>query len=619
MLRQAPAAAAAPGQRQRTLALCAALVLLAFALRVAGVQRQDLWGDEAFSVRFSAQALAQIVRPGVETHPPLYHALLHYWMAAAGNRPLAARYFSVLTGTLLVATSCSLGRRLFPRPAGVTTAAVAAVSAFGIYYSQEVRMYALAAFLCALATLLVLRHQAQPQQSRRLWAWLLALTLALFTHYYCALVWLAHLILLAAKRSTRSRLWLGALPGLALAAWVLAQRAFLGERAGLRWQAWDGAGSRAIWLDAPRALLAGATLPPAQAWAGYALAALAMWGAWRATRTAQRWLALCVLLPLLGAWLLAPVMPFFNVRFLIVALPMLWVLLAAGVQAAPRVLRPLLLAAVLLVNLTALFHYHFNPAFSKGGYGRLLDTVRVQAQAGDGLLLAHSAQSALYEYYGPVALPLYKLAWDFPWTDARSAALLDAAANAHTRLWLLSFGDAQAYDPQRSFQQGLSQRAFLAWHGDFTDATLDLFVRGDTQPNRARAASFAGQLALEAFGLSAEELPAGSSLQVATRWHALAAPAANYTLFTHLLGADGSLVAQVDGQPQGGLQPTGSWPVGAQFTERVALQLPRTAQPGSYTVQVGWYRLDTLARLTVDGSSGLQNSVELGSLVVTAP
>ena len=619
MLMRTPAAVAAPGQRQRTLAVCAALVLLAFALRVAGVQRQDLWGDEAFSVRFSAQALPQIVQPGVETHPPLYHALLHYWMAAAGNRPLAVRYLSVLTGTLLVATCCNVGRNVFPRAVGVTTAAVASVSAFGIYYSQEVRMYALAALLCALATLLVLRHQARPRQTERLWAWLLAVTLALFTHYYCALVWLAHLLLLAAKRSTRSRLWLGILPGAALAAWVLAQRVLLGERAGLRWQAWDWAGSCAMWLDAPRALLAGTTLPPAQAWLAYGLLAVAGWGVWRARHMRQRWLALCVLLPLLGAWLLAPVMPFFNVRFLIVALPALWVLLAAGVQAAPRGLRPLLLAAVLLANLLGLYHYHFNAAFAKGGYGRLLATLRVQAQAGDGLLLAHSAQSALYEYYGPVALPLYKLAWDFPWTDARSPALLDTAANAHTRLWLLSFGDAQAYDPQRSFQQGLSRRAFLAWHGDFTDATLDLFVRGDTQPNRPRSASFAGQLLLDAFGLSATRLPAGSSLQVATRWQALAAPAGDYTLFTHLLGADGSLVAQVDGQPQGGLQPTGSWPVGAQFTERVALQLPRTLQPGSYAVQVGWYRLDTLERLVVDGSGGLQNSVELGSVVVTAP
>ena len=553
------------------------------------------------------------------THPPLYHALLHYWMAAAGNRPLAVRYLSVLTGTLLVATCCNLGRSVFPRAVGVTATAVASVSAFGIYYSQEVRMYALAALLCALATLLVLRHQARPRQTERLWAWLLAVTLALFTHYYCALVWLAHLLLLAAKRSTRRRLWMGILPGATLAAWVLAQRVFLGERAGLRWQAWDWPGSRAIWLDAPRALLAGTTLPPAQAWLAYGLLAVAGWGVWRARHMRQRWLALCVLLPLLGAWLLAPVMPFFNVRFLIVALPALWVLLAAGMQAAPRGLRPLLLAAVLFANLVGLYHYHFNAAFAKGGYGRLLATLRVQAQAGDGLLLAHSAQSALYEYYGPVALPLYKLAWDFPWTDARSPALLDTAANAHTRLWLLSFGDAQAYDPQRSFQQGLSQRLFLAWHGDFTDATLDLFVRGDTQPNQPRSASFAGQLLLDAFGLSATRLPAGSSLQVATRWQALAAPPADYTLFTHLLGADGSLIAQVDGQPQGGLQPTGSWPVGAQFTERVALQLPRTLQPGSYAVQVGWYRLDTLERLVVDGSGGLHNSVELFSVVVTAP
>ncbi len=480
-------------------------------------------------------------------------------------------------------------------------------------------MYALAALLCALATLLVLRLQARPRQTGRLWAWLLAATLALFTHYYCALVWLAHLLLLAAKRSTRSRLWLGILPGAALAVWVFAQRAFLGERAALRWQAWEWAGSRAIWLDAPRALLAGGTLPAAQAWPAYGLLAVAIWGAWRTRHTTQRWLALCVLLPLLGAWLLAPVMPFFNERFLIVALPALWVLLGAGVQAAPRGLRPALLAAVLLINLLGLYHYHYNTAFAKGGYGRLLATVRAQAQAGDGLLLAHSAQSALYEYYGPVALPLYRLAWDFPWTDARSTALLDTAANAHTRLWLLSFGDAQAYDPQRSFQQGLSQRAFLAWHGDFTDATLDLFVRGNTQANRPRSASFAGQLLLDAFGLSADQLPAGSSLQVATRWQALVAPAADYTLFTHLLGADGSLVSQVDGQPQGGLRPTGSWPVGEQFTERVALQLPRTMQPGSYAVQVGWYRLDSLERLVVDGSGGLQNSVELGVVVVAAP
>ena len=54
-------------------------------------------------------------------------------------------------------------------------------------------------------------------------------------------------------------------------------------------------------------------------------------------------------------------------------------------------------------------------------------------------------------------------------------------------------------------------------------------------------------------------------------------------------------------------------------TQAKCFQGQLAGKAGSYTVQVGWYRLDTLARLTVDGSSGLQNSVELGSLVVTAP
>lgn len=74
------------------------ILLLAGALRTYGVGRQALRGDEAFSVRFSAQPLGEILAAAgtAEPNPPLYWFLLHGWMRVAGTSELALRWPSVL-------------------------------------------------------------------------------------------------------------------------------------------------------------------------------------------------------------------------------------------------------------------------------------------------------------------------------------------------------------------------------------------------------------------------------------------------------------------------------------------------------------------------------------------
>ncbi len=90
------------------------IILLAFGLRLAAIDRQDIWGDEAFSIWLSRQPLPQVVAGGADTHPPLYPFLLYLWLRLAGSSPLAVRTLSALIGTLTVAVVYLLGCRVPP-------------------------------------------------------------------------------------------------------------------------------------------------------------------------------------------------------------------------------------------------------------------------------------------------------------------------------------------------------------------------------------------------------------------------------------------------------------------------------------------------------------------------
>jgi 4-amino-4-deoxy-L-arabinose transferase-like glycosyltransferase len=85
------------------------IVLLAFGLRLYAIDRQDIWGDEAFSIWLSSQPLPEVVAGGADTHPPLYPVLLYLWLRLAGSSPLAVRLLSAFIGTLAIPVVYVLG------------------------------------------------------------------------------------------------------------------------------------------------------------------------------------------------------------------------------------------------------------------------------------------------------------------------------------------------------------------------------------------------------------------------------------------------------------------------------------------------------------------------------
>jgi len=122
-------------------------------------------------------------------------------------------------------------------------------------------------------------------------------------------------------------------------------------------------------------------------------------------------------------------------------------------------------------------------------------------------------------------------------------------------------------------------------------------------------AAFGGQIALRGYETAVQ----ADRLTLKLHWQALAAPAADYTVFVHVLDQDGKLVAQYDGPPAGGELPTRAWSPGATVTDTISISLPPSLPPGTYRVIAGLYNAATGARLPVaGGGSGPVDIVLLG-------
>jgi len=140
-----------------------AITLLGMLLRMARLTFQPLWWDEGYSVYFATNPLgAMLSQTALDIHPPLYYVLLHGWTGLLGPSPLALRLMSVAIGTLTLPLTYVAGRWLAGRRAGLLTAFLLAVSPMHVFYSQEVRMYGLVAFLGMISTAAAARLLAHP-------------------------------------------------------------------------------------------------------------------------------------------------------------------------------------------------------------------------------------------------------------------------------------------------------------------------------------------------------------------------------------------------------------------------------------------------------------------------
>ena len=107
----------------------------------------------------------------------------------------------------------------------------------------------------------------------------------------------------------------------------------------------------------------------------------------------------------------------------------------------------------------------------------------------------------------------------------------------------------------------------------------------------------------------------GASVPLTLHWRMRQYVAADYTVLLHLIGPDGALAAQWDGQPVHGLLPTTLWRTDGAIVDERVLDLPADLPPGEYRLVTGLYNLADLQRLPVsfDGKA-MGDTVHLATL-----
>jgi len=169
------------------------LGMVAFVLLVLhSITASSIWFDEAFSAYISQFSFFDIARyTATDVHPPLYYWILKIWTDFFGTTDLAFRSLSLLFGTTTITAGFVLVRRLFGRRAAWVSLLLLTLSPMLIRYSEEARMYTLAATIALSATYVLTR--AVETKNRRLWIlYGVLISLGMWTHYFTAVVWLAH-------------------------------------------------------------------------------------------------------------------------------------------------------------------------------------------------------------------------------------------------------------------------------------------------------------------------------------------------------------------------------------------------------------------------------------------
>jgi hypothetical protein len=168
-----------------------AIVVVGVVLRFAA--RGPLWLDEAQSVSIASDALRHL--PAALRHdgsPPLWYALLHFWMHVFGDSSWSVRVMAALPAAFALPLIYTFARRLAGREVGQYALLLLAASPFAIRYAVEARMYSLVLLLSVIGAHALLSLHQRPGW-RPVAALAVVTSALLYTHYYA--MWLVAVVL----------------------------------------------------------------------------------------------------------------------------------------------------------------------------------------------------------------------------------------------------------------------------------------------------------------------------------------------------------------------------------------------------------------------------------------
>ena len=196
-------------------------------LRLWRLHAYSLWYDEVFSVLVARSTWKELLWQVLldRVHPPMFYALLKLWVGAFGDGLGPLRLFSVFFSTVAIVPLWSCTKRIgLSRQLSLVLLLAIACNPFLIFYSQEVRMYALLGFLSIWSVDLYLKQEEKGSSRSPLLA-LVNLSLVLVHVAGAAVVGFELLHSMVTEGKLRNRALQLALPAFgALLLWFIAIR-----------------------------------------------------------------------------------------------------------------------------------------------------------------------------------------------------------------------------------------------------------------------------------------------------------------------------------------------------------------------------------------------------------
>lgn len=367
------------------------------------------WYDEGYTIgtidRPLGDALWRIANWELNQSP--YHLLILGWHRVVETEG-ALRAMSAVFAVGSVPLTYLLGRRLLGVRAGAIAAVLLAIHPFVVEWGQQLRAYSMVLFLTLAATLLLVRAVEQPS-TVRIVSYAVVAALAVYTHFFAALVLGAHALSLLLLRPVPRRLIIGA--GVVGGVLVLPVLEFFVNRDGdpLDWVE-ETSQTR---LNATAAELAGGNRLQLVAYGIAALAGLYVLGrrmldrrdpdaAWRASLP----VLVLVVPPAVTLLLSVTAKPLLEARFLIVAVPGLVLVVAAAIDRLARTWAVVAFAALVATSAAGLWDWYDRPPFDQ--WREAVDAIGDDALPGDVILTDPTRATHVVRYYTERAgLPVF--------------------------------------------------------------------------------------------------------------------------------------------------------------------------------------------------------------------
>ncbi|MCL5961104.1 MAG: glycosyltransferase family 39 protein, partial [Chloroflexi bacterium] len=299
------------------------------------------------------------------------------------------------------------------------------------------------------------------------------------------------------------------------------------------------------------------------------------------------------LIPVAIMYLLSLRKPMYNPKFLLLATPGYYILLAAGLvgvgqfatSSVRRIGRPLpvvlsiavggLVVGIMLVGTVfstgkSTAAYYFNPKYARDDYRGVARFIQANSEPGDAVILNAPGQLEIFGYYFRDKEPVFPLPGERPINKQNTENALKDITGRNKRVWLVLWAQNES-DPDGFIERWLDENSFKSSNVWFGGIRLALY---STAQNAAQGQSFepdvnfGNKIRLTGARIGSAMARPGDVVEITLNWQAIEPINERYTVFVHIVDGHDYLWGQRDSEPGGGNKITNSWRVGETVEDR---------------------------------------------------